>query len=306
MDLSVVVPTLNARDRLEATLDALEAHASDVEVIVVNGPSADGTSGMVREHDTPDLLLELSERNLNAARNAGIAAADGEVIALIGQDSRIEEGWVEATRRSIEEGAAAVTGPIHREVNGGVTTESVERRTIGSREVTYFDGGNVALTADALDALDGFDEYLHTGAARDAAHRLAGMERSVAWEPDASVLRNQEDDIFHRVGADDESTVIGLKYRSLAYRLAKNYGLRLGVIYRLAQHAVVEGGSSVWEALRGNLSLSQWVSSGRAVFTNTVMGVQDGLAARVADRSPRRNPNGVSSRMNRPVARYEL
>ncbi|MFB6267015.1 MAG: glycosyltransferase family 2 protein [Halodesulfurarchaeum sp.] len=306
MDLSVVVPTLNARDRLEATLDALEAHAPDVELVVVNGPSADGTSGMVREHDAPDLLLELSERNLNAARNAGIAAADGEVIALVGQDSRIEEGWVDAITAPIESGADAVTGPIHREVNGGVTTQSVETRTIGSREVTYFDGGNVALTKGALDALDGFDEYLHTGAARDAAHRLAGMERSVAWDPDAAVLRDEEDDIFHRVGADDETTVIGLKYRSLAYRLAKNYGLRLGVVYRLAKHGIVEGISSLWEVLRGQLSPSQWISSGRAVSTNSVMGVQDGLAARVADRSPRRNPNGVSSRMNRPVARYDL
>ncbi|PSP40440.1 glycosyl transferase family 2, partial [Halobacteriales archaeon QH_10_70_21] len=45
MYLSVVVPTLNDRDRLESCLDALSADAPD-EGIVVNGPSTDGTSGM--------------------------------------------------------------------------------------------------------------------------------------------------------------------------------------------------------------------------------------------------------------------
>ena len=49
MQLSVVVPTLNARDRLAATLDGLASHAPDAEVVVVNGPSADGTTGMVRD-----------------------------------------------------------------------------------------------------------------------------------------------------------------------------------------------------------------------------------------------------------------
>ncbi|ERH11958.1 MAG: hypothetical protein J07HB67_00969, partial [halophilic archaeon J07HB67] len=38
MELSVVVPTLNGRDRLATALDALTAAAPTAEVIVVNGP----------------------------------------------------------------------------------------------------------------------------------------------------------------------------------------------------------------------------------------------------------------------------
>lgn len=306
MQLSVVVPTLNARDQLAETLSALASGAANAELIVVNGPSADGTSGMVREREAVDVLLELSERNLNAARNAGIAAATGDAIGFVGQDTQIESSWLDAVEDELAGGADAVTGPIHRRVSGGVTTESVDERTIGSNTVRFFDGGNVVFTKEAITALDGFDEYMHTGAARDAAHRLSGMGREVEWEPKAVVLREERDDIRHRVGDDEAPTVHGLKFRSIAYRLTKNYGLCPSIMLRLLRHMVGDGLAEGWSVLRGESKPSTWFGAGKAVVTNMVMGVQDGLAARVADRSPRRNPNGVSSRRNRPVARYDL
>jgi len=306
MDLSVVVPTLNARDRLAAALDDLGTHVPDAEVIVVNGPSADGTSGMVREHAVPDVLLELSERNLNASRNAGIAVASGNVVAFVGQDSRVREDWFPALCEAFEDGAAVVTGPVHRRVAGGVTTESLEQATIVDREVSYFDGGNVAFRRDVVDAIDGFDEYLHTGAARDAAHRLAAMGRDVSWHPDMVVLREETDDVKHRIGGDQDATAWGLKYRSLTYRLTKNYGLRFTVGLRAIRHALSDAAAVAFDVARGEEVPSAWIGNGRAVITNAIGGAQDGLAARVADRSPRRNPNGVSSRMNRAVARYDL
>ncbi|MEE6211251.1 glycosyltransferase [Salarchaeum sp. III] len=304
MDLSVVVPTLNARDRLAATLDSLGAHAPDAEVVVVNGPSADGTSGLVRDHPAVDILLELSERNVNAARNAGIAAATSDIIALVGQASCVREGWTDALRDGISD-ADAVTGPIHRDVAGGHTTEAVERRRIRGRDVTYFDGGNAAFTRDALEALDGFDEYLETGAARDAAHRLAGMNRTVAWRSEMAVVRTDADDVTHRVAADADVPLWGLKYRSLAYRLAKNYGVHPTVPYRIGKHAVHDALGVARDVLTGDERPSEWAADGAAVLRNTVRGFRDGLSARRADDPPRRNPNGISQRMDRTLARYD-
>ena len=305
MDLSVVVPTLNGRDALAASLDALAAHAPDAEVIVANGPSADGTSGLARDHTATDVLLELSERNLNASRNAGIGVASGDAVAFVGQDSRIRDGWIDAVEAALGTGADAVTGPVHRRVEGGVTTESIEQTTVCSREVTYFDGGNVAFTRQAVDALDGFDEYLQTGAARDAAHRLAGMGRAVAWKPEAVVLREEEDDIVHRLPEDAEQSAWGLKYRALGYRLAKNYGMSARVAFRVARLAVGDAVSMGMGVLRGDARLSEGAAAGGAIVPGTWFGAQDGMNARMADRSPRRNPNGVSSRMDRAMARYE-
>lgn len=306
MHLSVVVPTLNARDRLAASLDALAEHAPDAEIVVVNGPSSDGTSGMVRDHPAPDTLLELSERNLNTARNAGIAATAGEIVAFVSQDSQIESGWADTVAAAVASGADVVTGPVHRRVSGGVTTESPETRSMGARTVQYFDGGNVAFTRTSIEALDGFDQYLHTGAARDAAHRLAGMDVAVEWDAEMAVVRAETDDVRHRIGEDDMPTVLGLKYRSLGYRLGKNYGLSGPSLASALRHPLVEALEEGWNVVRGETKPSQWLASGRSVLANLVMGAQDGLAARLKDRSPTRNPNGVSAQSNRPVATYPL
>lgn len=297
MQLSVVVPTLNGRDRLAATLDALTAEAPDAEVVVVNGPSADGTTGMVRDRADVATLVEVSERNVNVARNAGLAAATGEAVAVVGDDHHVTDGWATAVRTAIEEGARVVTGPCRREVRGGATSESPERTALGDREVTYFHGDNVAFDAATVDRLDGFDEYLQTGGARDAAHRLAGLDVTVTWEPAAATVTKVE-----AVDGGREQTDWRWRYRSLAYRLVKNYGLRPATLWPVFRHAVVDAGEAAAGVLRGEGSPTAWFGNGRDVVAGISTGVSDGLLARAKDRSPARNPNGLSGRRDRAVA----
>jgi glycosyltransferase involved in cell wall biosynthesis len=298
MQLSVVVPTLNGRDQLASALDALAEHAPDAEVVVVNGPSADGTTGMIRERDDVDVLIELSARTLNVARNAGIDAASGDVVALLRYDLSVESTWREALERGLQN-AAVVTGPTHRTLQAGMTTEDPERQTISGRDVTYFNGGNVAFRVDVADALDGFDEYLQTGGARDAAHRLAGLDYDVAWEPGMCVRREFEAD-----GGVQERD-LGWKYRALAYRLVKNYGLRPTVARRTVAHAVSDAVDGAREIVAGTAPPTSWFASGKHVVTGIARGTGDGLIARARDRTDRRNPHGSSNGNEDTVAVYD-
>ncbi|PSP55709.1 glycosyl transferase family 2 [Halobacteriales archaeon QS_1_67_19] len=297
MQLSVVVPTLNGRTRLAACLDALAARVPNAEVIVVNGPSADGTTGMVRDRDDVDVLLEVADRKLNVARNAGLAAASREAIALIDQETIVEESWAEGVRESLA-AADVVTGPVHRTVRAGVTTESEECRTIDGREVTYFDGGNVAFTREAIEAIDGFDEYLVTGGARDCAHRFAANGYDVSWSPDASVTRNDE-------GGGEDERDWGWKYRALAYRLVKTYGPRPGIFRRTFRDAALDAAGTASDVLRGDERPSIWIGNGKRVLKSIAVGCKDGLWARAKDRSESRNPHGISARADRAVERYD-
>ncbi|MFB6242900.1 MAG: glycosyltransferase family 2 protein, partial [Halobaculum sp.] len=302
MDLSVVIPTLNGRDRLAATLDALAAEAPRAEVVVVNGPSADGTTGMVRSRADVDTLVEVSDRTLNVARNAGLAVASGEVIAVVGDDHHVTDGWATAVVSAVEGGASVVTGPCRREVRGGTTSESPERRTIRGREVTYFHGDNVAFDTGTVRRLDGFDEYLQTGGARDAAHRLAGLGVDVAWVPEAATVTDSGAD------EDDESrdrSAWHWKYRALAYRLVKNYGFRPSTLGRTLRHALADGVGAAVGVFRGESSPTEWAGNGWHVSRGILEGVADGLLARARDRSPTRNPHGLSDRQDRAVAVYD-
>ena len=296
MDLSVVVPTLNDREQLVGCLDALSAQAPDAEVVVVNGPSTDGTTGMVRSRDDVAELVEIAERTVNVARNAGLLAATGDVVALIETDCRPADSWLAALESAIADGAEVVAGP--GDDSGG--DRDPERRTIAGREVTYFDGGNVAFRRPIVEALDGFDEYLVTGGARDAAHRLAGMAREVRFDPGFAVTRDEESD------AEPGERDWGWKYRALAYRLVKNYGPRPTVFRRTGNHAVADALAAGRHVARGKVVPSRWIGNGRDVLVGGAVGAKDGLRARLADRSPRRNPNGLSSRSDRAVERYDL
>ena len=300
MDISVVVPTLNGRERLSATLDALAARVSDAEVIVVNGPSSDGTTGMVRDRSDVDRLVEVSDRNVNVARNAGIEAATGGVVAFVGDDHRVTNDWAATVREEISSGADAVTGPCRRPVRGGTTSESADVQTVAGREVTYFDGDNVAFDAAVLRRLDGFDEYLQTGGARDAAYRLAGLDGTVAWRGDAATI--------HELSAADggrEPPEWGWTYRALAYRLVKNYGPRPTVFLRILFRAVADGVRAGLGVARGEGEPSTWLGNGRSVALGGVRGVSDGVRARSEDSSESRNPHGVTDRDERAVAVYE-
>ncbi len=93
--LSVVIPTKDRFDALARTLDALgmqETNAASVETIVVdNGSGPDAVERLrARAGDggsIPIRLLEHPSGGPAAARNAGVAAANGEVILFLGDDT---------------------------------------------------------------------------------------------------------------------------------------------------------------------------------------------------------------------------
>lgn len=298
MSLSVVVPTLNGRDRLVACLDALAAYAPDAEIIVVNGPSADGTTGTVQDRTDVDVLIEVPSRNANVARNAGIDAATGDHVALVGFDLQVSETWVEAIADGLAE-ADAVTGPVY-ESTAPHDAAAPEYARFRGRRVTFFNGRNVAFRADALDELDGFDEYLETGGDRDAAHRLAGLDRGVVWR-----YRMEARQEFGPDGRFDDIDWTWT-YRASAYSLAKNYGVSPTVLARLPARALRDAVSTAYETVRGNGTPTTWIGNGRDVISGIVTGASDGIVARSRDRSTTRNPHGVSARADRAVARYDF
>jgi hypothetical protein len=297
MDVSVVVATLNERDRLEGCLDALSAVRPD-EVLVVNGPSTDGTSGMVRDRSDVDVLVEIDDRNVNTARNAGLDRASSEAVAFVSPTVRVESGWTDAIRETLAD-ADVVTGPTHEKLRAGVATDEVETRAIRGRSVTYFNGGNAAFTRPVLEALDGFDERLETGGARDAAHRIAALEYGVAWVSEMSVSREAATD--GGTAERDWRT----RYHSLSYRLAKNYGLHPTVWWRTGRHAVADAVGTLRDVTRGEARPTSWLGKGGDVILGCASGYVDGIRARLADRSPRRNPTGWSARTDRAVTVYD-
>ncbi len=119
--VSVVIPALDEADHIGACLRSLEAqgypgHA--LEVLVADGGSTDRTRDIVRLHAATTRLralrvVENPGRTTAHGLNAGIAAASGDVIAILGAHAAVDSEFVAASVRALQRtGAAATGGPI--------------------------------------------------------------------------------------------------------------------------------------------------------------------------------------------------
>jgi glycosyltransferase involved in cell wall biosynthesis len=94
--ISVIIPHLNQPDGLDICLCSLDAQSLSrdlFEVVVVDNGSATAPAEIVARHSGVRLLHE-AEPGPGPARNTGVAAAAGEVLAFIDADCRAHPNWL--------------------------------------------------------------------------------------------------------------------------------------------------------------------------------------------------------------------
>jgi glycosyltransferase involved in cell wall biosynthesis len=85
--VSVVVPAFNAERTIKASVDSILAQDfRDFEVIVVNDGSSDSTKAMLADYDSQIRVIDQNNRGAPAARNSGVEAASGKLIAFLDSD----------------------------------------------------------------------------------------------------------------------------------------------------------------------------------------------------------------------------
>lgn len=96
VDISIIIPAYNAEPYLEKCLDSiLGTKGIDFEIIAVDDGSADGTVKILRDYADryPNIrVLEQQNAGASAARNAGLALAEGDYVGFVDADD-----WVENT-----------------------------------------------------------------------------------------------------------------------------------------------------------------------------------------------------------------
>jgi len=85
--VSVIIPAYNRAGCLREAVDSVLAQEfRGFELIVVDDGSTDATPQLLREYDGSIRVLRQENRGVSAARNAGIAASRGELIAFLDSD----------------------------------------------------------------------------------------------------------------------------------------------------------------------------------------------------------------------------
>lgn len=101
--VTIVVPVRDNADTINRCVEALLEQTYPREltrIIVVDNGSTDGTRGRLERFGTRVDVLDEPIRGASAPRNAGILAADTELIVLTDADCMADPKWVEELIRS--------------------------------------------------------------------------------------------------------------------------------------------------------------------------------------------------------------
>lgn len=106
--VSVVIPAYNAEGTLGATLDSVRHQTyGNLEIVVVDDGSRDGTADVARQYETQDArirLISIPNGGVANARNTGIAETTGPFVAPLDSDDIWHPEKIALQMRSMREG----------------------------------------------------------------------------------------------------------------------------------------------------------------------------------------------------------
>ncbi len=204
---SVIVCTRNGRERIASCLQAIgRMTGGGFETWVVDDGSTDGTADFVEENFPWVLLLRLEPGGLSNARNAGAAAAHGEVLAFTDDDCEPDREWIVRLRMMFLKGGHAAAGGPNLPPKPRAWEEAVICAAPGApshvmlddEEAEHLPGCNLAVTKAAFEAVGGFDPQFHAAGddvdfcwrLRDAGFRLGFVPGAFVWHWRRPTVRN--------------------------------------------------------------------------------------------------------------------
>jgi len=188
MNISVVLCTYNNDDRLRITLNSFcqlnRPEGVNWELVTVNNNSTDDTEEVIKSFSgrLPITYVYEPEQGLSRARNAGLNAAEGELIVFTDDDVKPNPDWLAAYWEAYQDRPEGYYfgGPIESEFEGEPPDEDLLRIAMPSvagldhgsepkplPPQKIFIGANWACPSRYLRQVGGFDESLGLNAGNE-------------------------------------------------------------------------------------------------------------------------------------------
>ena len=203
--VSVIVPVRNGARTLGPCLTSVlgsDFPATRFEVIVVDNGSTDGTANVLRDFSGRVRVVHEARRGAAAARNAGLAAAEGTLVAFTDADCEVDSHWLGQLTGPLVDGEATVAGGrILAFADANTVARFGERIHDHRRAIEYFRPPylitmNMAVTMEAMRGVGGFDERFLRGEDVDVSWRLLQAGVRLEYVDEAIVHHRNRDTLF--------------------------------------------------------------------------------------------------------------
>jgi GT2 family glycosyltransferase len=201
--ISVVVCTYNGAKTLSDCMLALQRlEYPNHEVIVVDDGSTDNSGAIARAHGFP--VISTTNMGLSSARNTGLGAATGDIVAYLDDDAYPDPHWLHylaATFMATD--CVGVGGPNLPPPGDGSVADCVANSPggpihvlISDRLAEHIPGCNMAFRKSALKAIGGFDpQFWVAGDDVDLCWRLHDRGWTLGFSPAAVVWHHRRNSV---------------------------------------------------------------------------------------------------------------
>lgn len=194
--VSIITPILNARNAIGPLLESLrrQRYPRDrFEIIFVDNGSNDGSWEIISLMPDIKAMRETARRSSGAARNAGIRAAGGEILAFIDADCRAHPDWLANGARCMKEANAdRVAGRVDFILSKRPNIYEIfdSRRNFIQTDYVgagWSGTGNLFVRRGVFDEVGQFDAALRSHMDQEWGLRATRAGKSLAFEPRAIV-----------------------------------------------------------------------------------------------------------------------
>jgi GT2 family glycosyltransferase len=201
--ISVVVCSYNGQRTIGDCLQGLRRlDYPNYEVIVVNDGSKDQTEAIAKGFGFRVITTE--NRGLSSARNTGMRAAKGEIVAYIDDDAIPDPHWLTYLAASyLRTNHMGIGGPNLPPQDDGAIADCVANSPGGpihvlltDEEAEHIPGCNMSFRKAALEAIGGFDERFRiAGDDVDLCWRIQQQGWTIGFNPSAMVWHHRRNSV---------------------------------------------------------------------------------------------------------------
>lgn len=162
--ISVIIPVFNGAKTIEeCVLSVVNQDYNNYEIIIVDNNSTDNTKSLINSlagrFSNISYIFE-SRQGRGAARNAGVMAASGEIIAMTDSDCIVPNNWLSLLIKPIIENKSEVVSGFERDATSNYWSSCRQhddwrfiQTKIKDGFTTHLDTKNFAIRADILKRL---------------------------------------------------------------------------------------------------------------------------------------------------------